>query len=1059
MNVRIFLPFLIFQLLCGISFSQKTAVYTNVDAVYKRATDLFEKEKYSTAQREFQKVIAESKDPNSELKMNAEFYSAMCAFNLFNKDADELFVGFMQNNPHSPKIKRARYCLGIYNYRQQNWPKTVLWLEQVNTHDLTDLELPEFNFKLGYAYLQKGDSAKAQTQFFVVKAVESEYKVPALFYYSHLEYKNGNLETALKGFELLKNDRDFGGIVPYYITQIYYLQKRYEDLVAYATPLLDSAKPTRALEIARLIGEGHYGLNRYEQALPYLKRFAEESGQSTINDIYQLAFTNYKVKNYEAAIVGFQKVVDRETSLGQMALYYIGDAYMQMGNKESARSAFRFASKADFDPIISENSTFNYAKLSYELSLDPYHEAIYALEDFIKRFPKSERIDDARKYLLEVYLNTKDYKQALAAIDKIQKKGPELQYAYQRIAYYQAIERFNDEKLMVQRGAVKSNFIEAIYYFNRSMTYNLDPKITAECHYWKGEAYYKLDSLDKALQCYQRFLASPVAEHLPEVRDVYYNMGYAYFTLQNYQKAADAFRKYISENEKNRDRKLNDAYIKTADCYLLTRGYFAAAEFYNKAISLSLLKTDYALYNLALVYGLLKKPADKADALANLIYKYPQSVYADDAKVMLGDTYFKEGMYDKAVEFFKKAIHDSPNNSELVQKSYVRIGLVYRSQGKNADALESFESAIKANPSSSEVKTALELHKATSAESGSADRHEQFRASIGAPALSDFASDSLFFDAAKVYYDKKDCTSAVAKFENYLEKFPNGFFAVDAHFLKAECQFDKGMFDAALLSYEYVLSKPKSENTEDALYNAAVIYQKQKNGAEAIKHYVALEEISQVVSYIYDAQVELMREYAAADNHERAIVYAQKVLHNETATENVKQEANLILARNYLSLFNWDQARTHYMLVSAGTENERAVEAKYALAYILYVQQRYDESIREIYAFAKKFSSYKKWVTKGMLLLADNFVGKNDLFQAKYVLNTVIDNYKGEDLKQQAIEKLHALEKAVVPLDTIKPEQDIIIDMGNGGTPVAPTGIDVKGNTPTNETENENKNK
>ena len=91
-----------------------------------------------------------------------------------------------------------------------------------------------------------------------------------------------------------------------------------------------------------------------------------------------------------------------------------------------------------------------------------------------------------------------------------------------------------------------------------------------------------------------------------------------------------------------------------------------------------------------------------------------------------------------------------------------------------------------------------------------------------------------------------------------------------------------------------------------------------------------------------------------------------------------------------------------------------------------------------------------------MLLLADNFVGKNDLFQAKYVLNTVIDNYKGEDLKQQAIEKLHALEKAVVPLDTIKPEQDIIIDMGNGGTP---TGIDVKGNTPTNETENENKNK
>ena len=1034
MNFRLFLPFFIFQLFCTTLFSQKTTVYTSVDAGYKKAMDFYEKGKYSNSQREFQKVISAVKDPNSELKMNAEFYSAMCAFKLFNKDAEDLFLTFIEHNAQSPKVKQARYCLAIYNYRQQHWPKTIQWFEQVNVHDLTAVELPEYNFKLGYAYLQKGDSAKAQTQFFVVKDEPSEYKVPALFYYSHLEYKNGNYETALKGFEQLKTDRDFGTVVPYYITQIYYLQKKYEELVAYATPLLDSVKPTRALEISRLIGEGHYGLDHYEQALPYLKKYVEESGTGSINDIYQLAFTNYKVKNYQSAILGFQKVVDRETSLGQMALYYIGDSYMQIGNKESARSAFRFASKADFDPVISENSTFNYAKLSYELSLDPYHEAIYALEDFIKRFPKSERIDDARKYLLEVYLTTKDYKQALSAIEKIQKKGPELQYAYQRIAYFQAIERFNDEKIIMQGEKSKSNFNEAIYYFNRSMTYNIDPKITAECHYWKGEAYYRLDSLNKALVNYQKFLSSPEADHLPEARDVYYNIGYCYFTLTDYQKSADAFRKFISENERNRNKKLNDAYIKTADCYLLTKGYFTAVEFYNKAIALGLIRTDYALYNVAIAYGLLKKPSDKADALATLIYKYPQSVYADDAEFLLGDTYFKENQFDKAIEYFQKAITDHPGNSDLVQKSYVRIGLVYRSQGKGNEALENFEKAINANPTSSEVKSALDLHKATSAEIGNVDRHEQFRASIGISPLSTYEADSLFFDAAKVFYEKKDCDGAIKNFTNYLEKFPVGFFAVEAHFCKAECQYDKGLFDAALPSYEFVVSKPKGEYTEEALYKAAVIYQKQKNSFEAIKHFVALEEIAENTANIYDAQVALMREFAITENHAKAIEYAEKVLKNESAADNIKQEANLVLARNYLSLFDWEKARAYYLAVSGGTENERAVEARYALSYILYVQQNYDESIKEVYAFAKKFSSYKKWVTKGMLLLADNFIAKGDLFQAKYVLNTVIDNYKGEDLKQQAIEKLKSLEKSELPAES-QPEQDIIIDFGGEKTP------------------------
>ncbi len=1034
MNYRIIFSLLVFQLIFQIGVGQRTAVYTNIDAGYKRAMELYQKEKYSAAQREFQQVLVENNDPFAEVKMNAEFYVAMCSFKLFNKDAEELFMAFMKRNPHSPMVKDARFYLGVYNYRKQKWPRSVEWFEQVRTHDLSAEQIKEFNFKLGYAYLMKGDSAKAQTQLYTAKAEESEYKVPALFYYSHLEYTQANYETALIGFQQLKNDPDFGPIVPYYISQIYYLQKKYRELVNYATPLLDSAKPARVAEIARLIGDGHYALNEYSEALPYLKKYVEVTNTTNPDDLYLLAFCYYKVTQYEEALKYFQKVVDKTTALGQMSLYYLGDCYMKTNNKEAARGAFRFASKADFDTVIAENSTFNYAKLSYELSLDPFHEAIYALEDFISRFPNSARIDDARRYLLEVYLTTNDYRQAITAIDKIQKKTPQLNYAYQRIAYYRAIEVFNDEKVMVSQGSVKQNFIEALYYFSKSLAYPVDPKITAQTHYWKGEAYYRLQKIDSALSSYNKFLASPVASSLNEEKEVYYNMGYCYFDKKDYKNAAESFRKYFDENANLRSPKMNDALIKSGDCYLVTNAYSIAAGFYQKALNNGDLRADYVMNNLAYSYELSRRPTDQADVLISLITKYPQSPYVDDAKFKIGEIYTFAGKNDDAIKYYSKVIAEHASNAELVQKSYEGIGSIYRAQSKNAEALAYYEKAIKENPTSPLVKNLLEIYKDLCVVSGTSERYEQFRESIGAPKLGSFEKDSLLYEIAINKYVADDVKGAVMSFQDYLAQFPSGFFAVEAHFFLAECLYSKELFDKALESYVFVLEKPRGEHTEVALYKAASIYQWQKKYDEAIKYFSSLEEVSQVPAYEYEAQLSLMRDYAAMQSHDKAITYAQKVLKNQLSNASEQQEAHIVLGRNHLALFDWTAAKEHFNAVLLGGKNERAAEASYSLAYILYVQMRYDESIDAIYDFAKKYSNYKTWVSRGLILLSDDFLAKDDKFQAKYALQSVIDNYKGDDLtiKQQAKDKLKAIEDSEKPAAPAAPvEEEIIINSDN----------------------------
>jgi len=60
-------------------------------------------------------------------------------------------------------------------------------------------------------------------------------------------------------------------------------------------------------------------------------------------------------------------------------------------------------------------------------------------------------------------------------------------------------------------------------------------------------------------------------------------------------------------------------------------------------------------------------------------------------------------------------------------------------------------------------------------------------------------------------------------------------------------------------------------------------------------------------------------------------------------------------------------------------------------------------------ALSKEYSSSDYWVAKGFILLADVYMKKGNAFQAKQTLQSIIDNYEGEDLKNLAGTKLAAI--------------------------------------------------
>jgi tetratricopeptide (TPR) repeat protein len=359
----------------------------------------------------------------------------------------------------------------------------------------------EYFFKSGYSYFKLDNLAKARENLALVKDKPNKYNIPANYYYAYIAYQEKNYETALQHFEKVANDETFRDVVNFYIVQIYSMQGKYDELLAKALPLLQGGDDRKTAEIARLTGDAYYHKEQYKEAQTYFNRYLASKPKSiSRNDYYEIGYTYYLTGNYPEAVKNFQLVAVNQDSLSQNAYYHLGDCYLKTNQKRYAFNAFSSASKIKLDPVIAEDALFNYAKLAIELSYNPYNEAVNALQFYINQYPNSSRRDEAYGYLADLYMLTKNYKDAQASIQQIKIRTPRLDAAYQKISYYRAIELFNE-----------GSFDESIKLFNVVEASGADNSIKSAATYWTGEAYYRTARWNSAMAAYNKFQVSPGA--------------------------------------------------------------------------------------------------------------------------------------------------------------------------------------------------------------------------------------------------------------------------------------------------------------------------------------------------------------------------------------------------------------------------------------------------------------------------------------------------------------------------------------------------------------------
>ncbi|XMO87149.1 tetratricopeptide repeat protein [Algibacter sp. AS12] len=988
----------IVSLLVAISFgfqvkAQQSATYTSNLVDYQKALSLYNNQQYNAAQSLFSTVKKTTTE--DVLKSDCAYYIANCAVRLNQQNADQLIENFVEDYPTSTKKNTAYVDVADYYFENSKYSYARKWYNKVDEQALSGKEREKFYFNNGYTAFTTKQYKDARKYLSKVENSQ-EFGSQAKYYIGFMAYEGDDYDRANEYFEQVSDQEQYKEKLSYYQADLNFKLGKFDEAIKLAKDRLETSDANEVSELSKIIGESYFNIEKYAEAIPYLTEYKGKKGKWSNTDFYQLGYAYYKQKDYENAISEFNKIVGGNNAIAQNAYYHLAESYVNLNKKQEALNAFRNASQMNFDLKIQEDAWLNYAKISYEIG-NPYQSAPQVLAGYLEKYPDSSYKDEIETLLIDSYITSKNYKEALALLES--KKSFENKVAYQKVAFYRGLELYNE-----------GDYQEAEALFDASLKESQDQKYTARATFWKAEADYNLTNYDDALIGFKQFQQQAQASETPEFENLDYNLAYTYFKLKAYDKSTEYFNTFISNKREDKLR-LNDAYLRLGDGYFVSSQYQSAISAYENAIKLNKIDSDYPAFQKAISIGYAGQTSAKIKALQQFISDYPKSKLSDDALYDLGNSYIKDNNTAKGMAAYNQLASEY-RMSSFVPKALLRQGLVYYNGAENENALTKFKKVAGDYPGTPEAVQAVSTARLIYIDLGRVDDYANWVKQLDYVEVTDADLDNATYEAAEKQYLDNNTDKAIKQFNGYLNQFPNGLHALQSHFYVAQLYYKKDLLENAAPHYKYVADTSRNEFTEQALTRLSQFYLESKSWNKAIPILSRLENEANYPQNIVFAQSNLMKANYQLENYDNAVAYAEKVLASSTIDNKIKGDAHIIIARSAIKTGNEAKAKTAYANVEGVATGETAAEALYYNAYFKTKEGKHEASNTTVQKLAKDYSGYKYYSAKGLVLMAKNYYALNDAFQATYILESVIQNFSEfDDVVSEAKTELSKIKK------------------------------------------------
>ena len=298
-------------------------------------------------------------------------------------------------------------------------------------------------------------------------------------------------------------------------------------------------------------------------------------------------------------------------------------------------------------------------------------------------------------------------------------------------------------------------------------------------------------------------------------------------------------------------------------------------------------------------------------------------------------------------------------------------------------------------------------------DNGKVDEYANWVKTLGFVTVTDDELENDTYNSAEKQYLQGNSKAAQDGFVSYNAKFANGKYALKSNFYLAQLYFADNLEKNAIPNYEYVVAKSRNEFTEQSLVRLAGIFIK-SNDSKTLSILKRLESEADFPQNITYAQANLMKIYYEQKDYPNAVIYSDKVLANPKTDNKIKSDAQIIVARSAIKSNDFDKAKSAYAKLQTIAKGELAAEALFYDAFFKNRESKFELSNKAVNILSKDFSGYKYFGAKGLVVMAKNFYGLKDSYQATYILNAVLENFK---------EYADVQDEAQKELDLIKTEE------------------------------------
>ena len=923
---------------------------------------------------------------DASMREQAEYYIALSRFECGDPSSLAALHRFIASYPASPLAMEAQMKVGNYYFYHGQWESALLSYSMVRNRSLNKDSDEDLMYRRAYCYLRMEDYREAERLYYELEK-SPRYGGASDFYKAYLDYARGDYDAARTRFSAIPQSSELGFQSQYYLTQMAYNDKRYNEVIEQGKSLLEMGQNDYFdAELNRLVGESYYHKGNDTAARTYLQRYFENpEGEPYRTAAYTMGVLDYRDGNYRAVVDDMLHVTDGKDALTQSAYLYMGQAKRQLGDLNGANMAFQQAAMMDCDRSVKETAYYNYAVGLSKGARTPFDKSIDLFEDFLNEYPNSRYKDNVEGYLVDAYTGTTDYKRALTSINRIKNPGPKVLAAKQKVLYNLGV-----QSLANNRGD------EAADYFKQAINVgNYDKTALNESRLWLAEAQYRAGNYKEAARNQQEYVKQ-VQKGDDNYGIAQYNLGYSLFEQKQYAEARKAFRNAIDSKMLSPEL-MADAYNRIGDTQYYARDFAAAQTAYDQAMRADKNASgDYAMYHKGIMMGMSHQYADEVAQMDALVKAYPKSSFAPQALLEKGNAQALMGKNSEALNTYATLLKNYPKSVEA-RKGLLQTALVNKTIGKEDASIEAYKTIIRQYPTSDEAQAAAEDLKIIFADKGQLAEFSKFLSSVpNAPQIDVNEAERLTFEAAEkaAISDKP----SINRLEQYLKDYPNGAYAAKAKYYIARYYYAKGNYNEAMAALDEALKGGGDASyAQDAIAMRSDILSRQGKLDEALQSYKDLAERATSDDNRTLAQIGAMRIAKKMGKWNEVQNLAGILLNRGGLTSSEEKEITLDRALAYAQVGNTKDAEAALKELARDPSNEFGAQASYELSRMQYELGNYKGAEQTINALIDRGTPHNYWLGKSFLTLADIYYKQGNVSQAREYLQSLKSNYPGKE--------------------------------------------------------------